>query len=287
MTKQLSRAQINVFENDGFVFPVPVLSGDQAQDYLQRLYAFEAAHPGMSRDEVHHKLLRFKPHVLLPWINELVRHEKILDAVEDLIGPDILCWSSSFFVKAPADPGYISWHQDSATYDLEGGPLITAWIALTDARSDNGAMRFIPASHRLGEQPHTDTWAENNRLSRGEVVDYQVDESTAVDICLAAGQMSLHHIHAIHSSAANHTQRPRIGYAIRYCPPQLRFRGKARESAMLMRGEDRYHHFELEPRPEPGREAAAHSAYQRAIKVRSMTTFRDAETGRALHGADT
>ncbi len=287
MTKQLSREQIEAFEADGFVFPVPVLSGAEAQSYLQHLRVFEASHPEMSRDEVQHKLLRFKSHVLLPWINELIRHEKILDAVEDLMGPDILCWSSSFFIKTPDDPGYMSWHQDSATYDLEGGPLITAWIALTDAQTDNGAMRFIPGSHRLGEQSHSDTWDKNNRLSRGEVIDYKFDETTAVDICLAAGEVSLHHIHAIHSSAANRSRRPRIGYAIRYCPPHMRYRGRVRESAMLVRGEDRYGHFDLEPWPQQGQEAAAYAAYLRAIEVRSRTTFRDAETDRALHEGNT
>ena len=284
--KKLSQQQIDAYHDDGFVFPITILNDAEAQSYLQRLHDFEQSYPAMSRDEVHHKLLRFKSHVLLPWINELIRHESILDAVEDLIGSNILCWSSSFFIKEPDDPGFISWHQDSATYNLQGGNLLTVWLALTDAQSDNGAMRFIPGSHRLGEQTHTDTWDKDNRLSRGETINYNLEEEAAVDICLAPGQASLHHIHAIHCSAANRTQRPRIGYAIRYFSPKMSYRGTGRESAMLVRGEDNYGHFDLEPWPQQGQYEAAQMAYQKAINTRSMTTFRDDKTDRALHAFD-
>lgn len=285
MAKQLTQQQIDAFHDHGFVFPIRIFGEDDAQHCIRRLHEFEQSQPTMSRDEVHHKLLRFKSHVLLPWINELIRHEKILDAVEDLLGPDIMCWSSSFFIKDPNDPGYISWHQDSATYNLEGGELITAWLALTDAQTDNGAMRFIPGSHRIGEQTHTDTWAENNQLSRGETVNHSFDEASAVDIRLAPGEISLHHIHAIHSSAANRSPRPRIGFAMRYFSPSMRYRGDNRESAMLVRGEDRYGYYELEPSPQQNRPDEARAAYERAIRARSMTTFRDAKSERSLHQA--
>ena len=94
--------------------------------------------------------VRHKPHLLFTWLNDLIRHPRILDAVEDIIGPDILCWGTSFFTKEARNPGYVSWHQDSTYWGLEPPDIVTAWVAFTDSIAANGAMRVIPGVAQAG-----------------------------------------------------------------------------------------------------------------------------------------
>jgi ectoine hydroxylase-related dioxygenase (phytanoyl-CoA dioxygenase family) len=194
--------------------------------------------------------------------------------VQDVIGHDILVWASALFIKEPRDPSYVGWHQDSITYGLADSTLVTAWLAMTDAHSDNAAMRFIPASHKSGPMQHRDTNDKHNALSRGEVVNAPVDESKSVNVILDAGQMSFHHIDLLHGSPPNASDRPRIGYAIRYMPTSMRHNHKL-ATAMLVRGKDTYGHFELEPSPSPMGEndPATLRAYTRAMEIRRKSVF--------------
>ncbi|HEX4171254.1 MAG TPA: phytanoyl-CoA dioxygenase family protein, partial [Acetobacteraceae bacterium] len=200
--------------------------------------------------------------LLFTWLNDLIRHPRILDAVEDIIGPDILCWGTSFFIKERRNPSYVSWHQDSTYWGLEPPDIITAWVAFTDSTAANGAMRVIPATHKLDQVPHQDTFASQNLLSRGQEIMVDVDEREAVTLELAAGEMSLHHVRLIHGSDPNPSDDRRIGFAIRYIPTHVRQVAGSHDSATLVRGEDRYRHFQLEQRPDfdmsPG--AIAHHA---------------------------
>ena len=127
----------------------------------------------------------------------------ILDAVEDVIGPDILCWGSSFFIKEPRDPGFVSWHQDSTYWGLDPADIVTAWVALSDSTAANGAMRVIPDTQRLEQIAHRDTFAAENLLTRGQEIVVEVDESKAVMLALQPGEMSLHHVRLIHGSDPN------------------------------------------------------------------------------------
>jgi ectoine hydroxylase-related dioxygenase (phytanoyl-CoA dioxygenase family) len=215
--------------------------------------------------------LRFKPHLLFPRLDRLVTDPRLLDPVEDLIGGDILVWASAFFIKDAGDPGFVSWHQDSATYGLEGGDLVTAWLAVTPATTANAAMRFIPGSHRDGPRRHVDIADPTNMLSRGETIP-DANEEAAVDVVLAPGEMSLHHIDLIHASGPNRSDQPRIGYAIRYCAPSMRpIVGAA--SARLVRGRDRCGHFELEPAPRDEHDAVTRAAHARALDLRERSVF--------------
>jgi len=194
--------------------------------------------------------VRHKPHLLFTWLNDLIRHPRILDAVEDIIGPDILCWGTSFFIKEKRDASYVSWHQDSTYWGLEPPDIITAWVAFTDSTAANGAMRVIPASHKLDQVPHRDTFAAGNLLSRGQEIMVDVDESQAAMLDLAAGEMSLHHVRLIHGSDPNPSDDRRIGFAIRYVPTYVRQVAGSHDSATLVRGIDTHHHFEHERRPQ-------------------------------------
>jgi len=196
----------------GYYAPVPVLTRAEAAELRRKLEAFEASGGGMQG------AVRHKPHLLFTWLNELIRHPRILDAVEDIIGRDILCWGTSFFTKEARNPSYVSWHQDSTYWGLEPPDIVTAWVAFTDSNAANGAMRVIPGSHRLDQVPHRDTFAADNLLSRGQEIMVEVDERQAAMLELTAGEMSLHHVRLIHGSDPNPSADRRIGFAIRYIP---------------------------------------------------------------------
>jgi hypothetical protein len=242
--KSLSEAAVRHYREQGFYAPVPVLSRAEAGELRCKLEAFEAANGGMQG------LVRHKPHLLLTWLDDVIRAPGILDAVEDIIGPDILCWGTSFFTKEARNPAYVSWHQDSTYWGLEPPDIITAWVAFTDSNAANGAMRVIPGSHKQDQAPHRDTFATDNLLSRGQEIEVEVDERDAAMLVLAPGEMSLHHVRLIHGSDPNPSDDRRIGFAIRYIPTYVRQVAGSSDSATLVRGEDRYGNFELEQRPE-------------------------------------
>jgi len=249
--KSLTEAAVRQYRDLGYYAPVPVLSSAEADGLRRRLEAFEASGTGMQG------AVRHKPHLLFTWLNNLIRHPRILDAVQDIIGPDILCWGTSFFIKEPRNPSYVSWHQDSTYWGLEPPDVITAWVAFTDSNAANGAMRVIPETHKLDQVPHHDTFAAENLLSRGQEIMVDVDDRQGVMLELAAGEMSLHHVRLIHGSDPNPSGDRRIGFAIRYIPTYVRQVAGSHDSATLVRGEDRYHHFAPEERPDGDLSAAA------------------------------
>jgi non-haem Fe2+, alpha-ketoglutarate-dependent halogenase len=243
-SRRLGAAAIEQYRRDGYHFPVRVLSGAEAARYRERLESVERDLGGPLRG-----IYRTKPHLLLTWLNELVRHSAILDAVEDVIGPDILCWNSSFFTKEASSAGYVSWHQDATYWGLSEPEVVTAWVAFTESTPRNGNMRVVPGSHRR-QAPHVDTFHPDNLLSRGQEIAVEVDERQAADIVLQAGEMSLHHVLIVHGSRPNASGDRRIGFAIRYVPTRVRQLSDVRDSATLVRGRDAFGHFDLEPRPE-------------------------------------
>ncbi len=239
----LTSIQVEQFQRDGFVFPVRVMSEAAAVECRRQLEDFERSTGGPLRGE-----LRHKSHLLFTWIADLVRHERILDAVQDLFGANLLCWTTNFFIKEARDPAFVSWHQDSTYWGLDRPDVVTAWVALTPADEGNGAMGFIPGSHKLDQIPHRDTFHRNNLLTRGQEVMVEVDESKQVRVCLQPGEMSLHHVRLVHGSPPNPSNARRIGLAIRYIPTSVR-QIAGEDSATLVRGTDEHHHFEHEPRP--------------------------------------
>jgi non-heme Fe2+,alpha-ketoglutarate-dependent halogenase len=242
--KSLSDAAVRQYFARGYYAPIAALSRTEAAGLRRRLEDFEATGGPMQG------AVRHKPHLLFTWLNDLIRHPRILDAVEDVIGPNILCWGSSFFTKEARNPAYVSWHQDSTYWGLEPPDVVTAWVAFTDSTAANGAIRVIPASHTLDQVPHRDTFAAGNLLSRGQEVMVEVNGREAVMLELAAGEMSLHHVRLIHGSDPNPSGDRRIGFAIRYIPTYVRQVAGSHDSATLVRGVDTLHHFEAEQRPQ-------------------------------------
>jgi non-heme Fe2+,alpha-ketoglutarate-dependent halogenase len=255
VTTALSPAALDRYRRDGFYFPIRVLGAAEALEYRRRVEAVEADHGGRLGGE-----LRQKPHLLFTWLADLVRHPAILDAVESVLGPNLLVWSSSFFTKEARDPAFVSWHQDATYWGLSEPDVLTAWVAFTEATVENGAMRMVPGSH-TEQLAHRDTFAPHNLLSRGQEIAVAVDEGRGVDVVLGAGEMSLHHVRMVHGSPANRSGDRRIGFAIRYVATRVR-QLAGEDSALLVRGVDEHRHFAPErvPAADLTPEARAHHA---------------------------
>ena len=256
--KTLTADAIRQYRDTGYLAPIRVLTPCEAAEIRAKLEAFETVAGPLAGK------LRQKSHLLFTWLNDLIRHERILDAVEDIIGGDILCWGTSFFIKEQRDPSFVSWHQDSTYWGLEPADIVTAWIALTDSTVENGAMRVAPRTHTMAQVPHRDTFRPENLLSRGQEVMVEVDDSQADTLTLQAGEMSLHHVRLIHGSEPNQSNHRRIGFAIRYLPTYVRQVVGNHDWATLVRGQDHYGNFELERRPDADMSEAA-QAYHAAV----------------------
>lgn len=249
MPKILPPDQIEGFRKDGYVPRVPVISTERAAAIRQRIEEFERSPDGPLSGG-----LRKRAHLLFTCLNELVRDERIVDAIEDLYGENLLCWYTDLFIKEPGDPAFVSWHQDSTYWGLSKPDVVTAWVALSESNKANGALEVIPGTHLKDQLPHRDTFGkDNNMLSRGQEVAVDVDASSSVMFELEPGEMSLHHVRLVHGSAPNRskTQR-RIGFAIRYIPAyvhQIDRDSALSMAASLVRGVDTFRTFEHEPIP--------------------------------------
>jgi chlorinating enzyme len=243
MPKILTQQQIDEYWRDGCLYPVRVMSAEAAAELRARLEAFEKSTGGPMKGDIRHK-----SHLLFSWLGDLVRQERIVDAIEDLYGPNLFCWTTNFFIKEANNPAFVSWHQDSTYWGLDRPDVVTAWVAFTPANASNGAMTYIPGSHTRDQIPHRDTFAKNNLLTRGQEVAVEVDESQSRTVELEPGEMSLHHVRLVHGSPPNPSNDRRIGLAIRYIPTSVR-QVAGEDSATLVRGEDTFGHFEHEPRP--------------------------------------
>jgi ectoine hydroxylase-related dioxygenase (phytanoyl-CoA dioxygenase family) len=244
MPKKLNAEQIAGYERDGYVCPVDAFTADQARAWRSRLEAFERAE-GQRMTRGHN----FKPHLLFPWVDEIVHSPAVLDAVEDLIGPDIRLFHLTVWPKDAGSGAHVSWHQDATYFAIEPACHVTAWVALTDAPVEAGCMEVVPGSHKLGQLKHAEMQDPDNLLSRGQTLAVDFDRRRTVHMPVKAGQFSLHHTHLVHNSGPNRSHDRRIGLGISYIPTHARCTARRRITAMLVRGEDKYGHFDDERRP--------------------------------------
>ena len=228
---------------NGFAFPLPGISADRAADWLER-YEFYESFLGM-KGRV--GILRFKPHLAFTWMFELIEHPAVLDAVERIVGPDILCVGSIVWIKDPNDGKFVSWHQDNVYTGFEPESAHLSWMAMTPSTLENGCVRFIPGSHTWPALVHDETHDPNNLLSRGQTL-RDIDPSAAVPALLAPGEFSIHHECTVHGSEENRGSVRRIGFSGIYCSPEVRST-IGRRTANLVRGTDRYHHWDPDPVP--------------------------------------
>jgi non-haem Fe2+, alpha-ketoglutarate-dependent halogenase len=248
---RLTLAEQRQFGNDGYFFPVRVLDEASAKHYLDRYLEFHQQH----RDRIEklpikeRYLVLSELHFVLRWMHELITQPALLDAVESVLGPDILVWNTSWFTKLPGDKTYVSWHQDGMYWKMSPPKIVTAWLALAPSTPGNGCMRVVTGTHTQPALPHRETHASDNALSRGQDIAVDVDESKVVNLCLQPGEASLHHVWIVHGSKANMSDLPRIGLAIRYVAAEVRQESPTPPLAMLVRGQNKHGHFELLPAP--------------------------------------
>ncbi len=258
MSKSLTEAQVSQFREQGWLAPFTAIDAATAADRVRRIEAYEAA---VGQDV--NRTLKIKGHLAFPWLVELGRNPAILDAVEDLIGPDILLFGASVFAKPGNDRSYVSWHQDSAYFGLDPHEEVTAWVALTASNRDNGALQVLPGSHVGRDMQHEETFAADNMLARGQSLAI-ADESAAVTMELLPGQFSLHHERTAHGSKTNRTAARRVGFAFFFIPTRVRST-LGRRTATLVRGVDRHGHWDADPLPshdlDPVAMAAVHAAW--------------------------
>ncbi len=234
----LTTEQIEQYWQDGFLFPLSVLNDDEVCRFTNDLAALERGeHPTLEQPLTHY--LRMQSHLVLPMAAQLATHPRVLDAVEPLLGPNIMIWGAEFFIKEAQSTSVVTMHQDLTYWGFgETSDQVTAWIALTPSTVESGCMDFVRGSHKNPILPHTDTHADNNLLSRGQEINVKVSGDDRTHVVLAPGQMSLHHGLTIHGSQPNRSSERRIGFAIRYINPSARQATVEREYAMLARGVD-------------------------------------------------
>lgn len=270
MPMRLTDDQVRAYRRDGFVHPMRALDADEAAEYRRRFEAYERANGGWFELCKGQKL-----HLLQTWMAELASHDAVLDAIEDVLGPDIMVWGTNLFVKDAQDPAFVSWHQDSTYWGLSKPDVVTAWIALSPSTRESGCMKMIPGSAALDQLPHRDTFDARNLLTRGQEIAVNVNEEDAVYIELQPGEASLHNIRTVHGSAPNCSDDRRIGVAVRYIAPHVRQVNIDGDSAWLVRGEDRYGHFLLETPPSRDMDAAARAEHARIMALRQGVLYKD------------
>jgi hypothetical protein len=264
--KALTPEQLERFRRDGIVFPVAAIGAREAEALLRNLEALEAARAGRLPPSQN-----ANPHLLLPWLWDVVHDGRIVDAVEDILGPDLLCWGTSFVNKKPADGRHVTWHQDATHWGLSSPEAVTAWIALTPSTRHSGCVRAVTGSHDR-PQPHDHPDDPRNLLGRRERVLTEIDARRVVDVELAPGEMSLHHPLVIHGSEPNSSAQRRTGFAIRYIPAHVRQAGGKRKFAALVRGRD-LGHFDREQRPAAPFDSAAVCHHARVLRSEMAIIF--------------
>lgn len=249
------------FNNQGYVVPLPMLTPLQAQsavDNFQKMQEKMQTRFGESH--------RFKLHLLESWLYDIVCDETILDTVEEILGPDILCWSSDFFCKPAFTSSFVSLHQDTTYAGLSPSDhIVNVWLALTPSTSENGCLQVVPGTHKLGQLPHDEVKNDENLLFFGQTVKLSERNEQRVDMALQPGEASLHHMAVVHGSQPNNSAIPRIGLVLRYISPDVS-QSKAADSATLVRGSDSMGNFIHEPRPLVDWSDAAVTAFLDALK---------------------
>ncbi len=266
--KALTERQVRSYRHDGFLFPLPALDAREAARALADLERAEAR-IGSPLPQAEMKW-RGAAYTYLPWVDALVRHPRILDIVEDVIGADILVFWSTFFIKEPGSPTFAAWHQDATYFGLQPYEHVTAWVALSDASSEAGCMEVLSSEGAPRQLHHSAARLANSINGAGQLIVEPLPEDKAVAMELRAGELSLHHTLCPHRSAPNRAAHRRVGLGISYIPAHVRPVGSYRMPALLVRGSNAAGHFDALPSP-----AAEFSADGIATHERTYARYRE------------
>ena len=239
----LTNNQIKHYYDAGYVAPINVLSKDEAKEIREEIETIEKKWPseldGLGRNYIH---------LISPVFDKVCHNPKILDAVESVIGKNILICGTTLFIKNPNEDGYVSFHQDAKYIGLKPYNWVTAWIAVTDANEENGCMRMWSGSHKSELKYHNQKFDKNNLLTRGQTIE-NVPINKTTPVILKAGQMSLHHPTIVHGSGLNKSNDRRIGFVVQsYIGTDVeQVLGKM--YVQLARGKDSFNYHEHAKRP--------------------------------------
>jgi non-haem Fe2+, alpha-ketoglutarate-dependent halogenase len=203
----LTDQQVKQYNDKGYIAPINALSKQEAHTAREEIELIEKQMP----NEID-KSGRYNVHLISPKLDEIVHNSKILDAVESIIGKNILVCSTTLFIKNAKQQGFVSYHQDAKYIGLEPHNWVSAWVAITDSYEENGCMRMWPGSH-LEVKDHIEKFDKGNLLTRGQTVE-GVPEDKIKPVELKAGQVSLHHPRIVHGSGINKSNDRRIGFII-------------------------------------------------------------------------
>lgn len=283
--RALSAGQVASYDLDGYVLPaMRAMSPEEASELRARVEALEAAEGGPAI------ALLFHGHTRYRWLYDVATSPAILDRVQDLIGPNIMVWGFTPFVKEPKTTDYIGWHHDSNHWGIKPfDGIVTAWVALTDVGEVNGPMEFMRGSHLGAEAPQEDSYHPDNMLSRGQEIKWPgpVDPARVARATMRAGEFSLHHVRIAHYSGPNSGDDRRIGLAIRYMPTSTTSECQE-DVAMLVRGTDAYGHFAAEHPPAvvpEGQPPAPEDVeqFERGRAVKGTILFRGTDAEKLRH----
>ena len=234
----LSANQLKQYEDEGFVSPINIFSKDKAREIRNEIELIEKEIPGELE-----KSGRYNAHLISPLLDEVTHNSRILDAVQSIIGEDILVCGTTLFIKNPNEKGFVSYHQDAKYIGLEPHNWVTAWVAITDSNEHNGCMRMWSGSNKDNLKQHDQKFNEGNLLTRGQTVkDVPIEKTTP--LVLTAGQMSLHHPTVVHGSDLNKSDDRRMGFVIQsYIGTNVK-QVLGKNSVQLARGEDKFNFHE-------------------------------------------
>ena len=238
----LTEQQVKQYNKEGHVAPIDALTKEQALSARKEIEIIEKKMP----NEIN-KSGRYNVHLISPKLDEIVHNSKILDAVEKIIGKDILVCSTTLFIKDSNQKGFVSYHQDAKYIGLEPHNWVSAWVAVTDSNEENGCMKMWPGSH-LEVKDHDQNFDEGNLLTRGQTVK-GIPENEIKPVELKAGQVSLHHPRIVHGSGINKSSDRRIGFVIQsYIGTNVK-QTLGKNGVQIARGVDNYNYHEIISRP--------------------------------------
>lgn len=241
MSKRLTKAQVAQFGELGYVSPVRIYDAAQIAAVREKIEAFEAERP---RDAAW--AFDIKANLLFDWVYALSAQEAVLDAVEDLLGPNIYNTDTVFRIKEPGSGTNYGWHQDAARIRVEPCFLI-AYVAISESTPENGGLRVIPGSHHTC-LPFAVVENEDGQALRRVARCLEVREADAVELTLAPGEVTFFSGLLVHGSPANRGTARRIAVLTDYTAAQAK-QSVGRGSGQLLRGVDTWGHIAPEPVP--------------------------------------
>ena len=252
MISVLTHEQLAEYDELGFLHSIPILSPAEVAHFRAEIEETCRALGG--------RVTRLDgPHLFFRWAWELSTHRRVLDCMQQLIGPNVLLKSTRLFYKFGNSDSFVGWHQDGITEALKDAHVPAIWLGLTSATAENGCLRVVPRSHRLGLIPHADRPNPDNLTTQGATA--QVDIDAPQDVVMQAGEMSLHHPLMLHASNPNRSGESRIGFSATYSTPALT---ASRTAVAWVRGDGPRDRFRIVDKPPACSIHEAVAAYQRA-----------------------